>query len=50
MDTCTPVTEETLKPLLFQVLKALNYLRKNRIVHRDMKPENIMMENFSSGS
>jgi serine/threonine protein kinase len=47
-NTCTPLTEEALKPLLYQVLKALNYLKQNSTVHRDIKPANIMIENFNA--
>jgi serine/threonine protein kinase len=41
-----PLTEEELKPIMYQVLRSLNYLKFNQIFHRDLKPENIMFECF----
>ena len=38
------MAEETVKPVVKQILRALNYLKKNHIVHRDLKLENIMLE------
>mgnify|MGYP006097497437 CR=1 FL=1 len=41
-----PVPEDLLKPLIFQTLKVMNYLKNNNILHRDLKPQNIMLESF----
>lgn len=44
-DEYEPISEVKLKPLVFQLLKAMCYLKQNQIVHRDIKPQNIMIEN-----
>lgn len=36
--------ELKVKPLIYQVLRAMNYLRNKNILHRDLKPENIMID------
>ena len=41
-----PISEELLKPIMFQILKVMNYLKNNNILHRDLKPQNIMLESF----
>ncbi|EPY32090.1 serine/threonine-protein kinase Chk2 [Strigomonas culicis] len=41
---CKPFTEEEARFLFVQVLEALAYLHANRIVHCDVKPENILVE------
>lgn len=41
-----PLTEKTLKPLVYQILRALNYMKQRNILHRDLKPENIMIESY----
>lgn len=38
----SPLPEYQVKRYMFQVLKGMNLLWKNRIVHRDIKPDNIM--------
>lgn len=35
-------SEETASQILYQILKAVKYLRKKHILHRDIKAENIM--------
>ena len=35
---------DVIKRLVFQVLKALNYLHENRVIHRDVKPENLLVD------
>ena len=40
-----PLSEEQVKPFIWQILRSLNYLNKCNIVHRDLKIENVMLEN-----
>jgi serine/threonine protein kinase len=47
-DSASPLTESTVKNLVFQILVALNYLKNLQILHRDLKPENIMLESPNS--
>lgn len=34
---------ETVRSIARQLVQALNYLHTNRIIHRDMKPQNILI-------
>ena len=43
-------TEEAAKPVIYQILLALSYLCKNRIVHRDINPQNVLFETESPSS
>ena len=43
-----PLTEDAIKPIIYQTLRALNYLKSKGIIHRDMKPENIMLESYKN--
>jgi len=40
-----PLPEQELKPIIYQTLRALNYLDQSGWVHRDIKLENILLEN-----
>ena len=35
---------EVIRKLIFQVLKALEYLHDNKVIHRDVKPENLLVD------
>ncbi|KAK4977449.1 Protein kinase protein rad53 [Elasticomyces elasticus] len=48
LQTRGPLHEELAKITAEQVLDALAYLHKQRITHRDIKPDNILMANISS--
>ena len=34
---------ETIKPLLYQLLKGIAYCHDNRVLHRDLKPQNLLI-------
>lgn len=38
-----PLSEAELLPILVQILHALRYIHANRLFHRDIKPQNIML-------
>jgi len=42
------VSEETVREITGQILRALNYLHGTNLVHRDLKTENVMVEDTNS--
>ena len=36
--------ERTLKPIVYQLLRTLNYLSNKNLMHRDLKPDNILLD------
>ncbi|CAI2362120.1 unnamed protein product [Moneuplotes crassus] len=39
----TPFSEQEIKTIMLQLLKAVNYIHENKYFHRDLKPENILV-------
>ncbi len=37
------ITNEEIKPILYSLLKAVEYCHVNHIIHRDLKPQNILL-------
>lgn len=38
------LSEETVKAIIYQLLLSLEYCNANRVIHRDLKPQNILIE------
>ena len=43
-----PMSEHQIKKVLYHILSALSYLASKGIVHRDIKPDNILLTNDGS--
>lgn len=39
-----PLAMDTIKPMMYQMLVGLNYLHTNRVIHRDLKPNNVLVD------
>ncbi|CUS11403.1 unnamed protein product, partial [Tuber aestivum] len=45
-----PMTEIEILPIVYQLLKALEYMHNHNVVHRDLKPDNILCTRHADGS
>ena len=50
MDQEGPMNERDAKFITRQIFSAIHYLHSNNIVHRDIKPDNIMIEDMTDES
>lgn len=42
------LTEEQAKSIIYQLLLALDYCHSSRVIHRDLKPQNILINRDNS--
>lgn len=42
------LSEGHVQKLCWEILSALYYLHSNRVLHRDLKPQNILLNNFEN--
>lgn len=41
------LSEEEIQRIAYEMLRALKYLKQNRVLHRDLKPENVFLKHES---
>ncbi|CEP17028.1 hypothetical protein [Parasitella parasitica] len=41
--TKSPLPSETIKRFMYQLLKGIDYCHQNRVLHRDLKPQNLLI-------
>ena len=47
---CDPLSEEAARAITYDVAKGLQHLHSNSIIHRNVKPENILLEKNSKST
>jgi serine/threonine protein kinase len=40
----TPPSETTVKKMVYQIIQAIDYCHSHRVMHRDLKPQNILVD------
>ena len=40
------LSNEVIQKTIYQLLKAINYMHQNNIIHRDVKPENLLIGRY----
>ena len=40
-----PLNEETIKHYIYQIVNGIKYMNENKIMHRDIKPKNLLLSN-----
>jgi serine/threonine protein kinase len=44
MEINQALSENTVKSIVYQLLLSLDYCHSNRVIHRDLKPQNILVD------